>query len=60
MQDSGDWGKLGVGYESVVLLPLDVPSNAILGTYNFKIELHCTAENCGNGKKFPLTVMVTA
>lgn len=57
---SNDLGPLGVGDDYPELLALDVPNDAIPGTYRFKIELTCSADGCGTGKKFPFTIRVTA
>ncbi len=60
MLDGGDLGSLGVGDNSEELLSLDIPSDAVPGSYRFKIQLQCTADGCGDGKRFPFTVRVRA
>ncbi len=52
--------SLDVGDDYPELLAIDVPGDAVPGSYRFKIELICSAEGCGNGKKFPFTIRVRA
>lgn len=66
--DSVDWlssesvnlDEFEVGENKDELLALDVPDDAVPGTYRFKIQLTCSADGCGTGKKFPFTIRVTA
>lgn len=60
MPDGGDLGTLEVGGDADELLSLDVPDNAVPGSYRFKIQLQCTADGCGDGKRFPFTIRVRA
>jgi len=58
--EGGDLGKLDVGGDIDELLSLDVPSDAVPGSYRFKIQLQCTADGCGDGKRFPFIIRVSA
>lgn len=60
MPEGGNLGTLEVGGDADELLSLDVPSDAVPGSYRFKLELTCSVDGCGTGKRFPFTIRVTA
>lgn len=59
MPSGGDLGSLKIDDNIIYVLTLDVPDDAVLGVYKFKIELTCSADGCGTGKRFPFIISVT-
>lgn len=60
MPSGEDLGPLDVGDDTSVILPIEVPEDAVPGSYRFNIELDCTADSCGDSKRFPFTIRVLA